>query len=126
MKDVLAPDTLGLKGLKHVFEIAGVRLVGADVFGGIDCVEGNPKARIASREAFPINIREYDELIMLFQISERNWAVREGWPIRYGATESTMLLLLCADPPFLSQPVMNAREQIRVTKSRRLHLLRGF
>src|SRR6516162_403552 len=93
MHDVALGMTRMFQRVDHVAEISEVGLIGADILGGVDRVEGDAEPSLALREAFAIDIREDDELVELLQIDERRGRIGKGRPISYGAAESAVIRL---------------------------------
>ena len=66
---------------QQVFEIAQVRLVGADVLGRKDSVELDAELFVAPRERRLVNVGKDEQLVVTFEVVERVGRIGKGRPI---------------------------------------------
>lgn len=64
----LADTELGIEMREQEGEVARIRLVGADILGRIDRVEGDAELAVAGGEAGTVDIRQDDELEVALEI----------------------------------------------------------
>ncbi len=94
---------LFLHGPQREVEVPRVGLVGADVLGRADRVEGNAELLVALGEARAIDIGEDHQLEVLLQIGECGGGIPEGRPVRHRIAEALGLDFAGAGLPFLRQ-----------------------
>src|SRR5699024_7538975 len=90
-KSASLPDLFDPSG--KGIEIRGVRLVGADIFGGDDLIELDTESAIAGGKAVAVDIGEDDELIVLLQPSESFFRIRERRPIGHRGAQRVRFVI---------------------------------
>ncbi len=111
---------------EHVVEVARRRLVGADVLGGVDAVEGDAELFVAGREALVVDVGEDEEPVMLLEVAKRLGRIGEGRPVPDRAAIGHAFAPACGRAPFLREPPIHDREQVAIELRRRLDLLEGL
>ena len=69
VQDVGLGDALGDQMFDQIGEIARVRLVRADILGGVDPVEFDAEPGVAGPEALPIDVGEDYQLVVPIEVS---------------------------------------------------------
>ena len=125
MQDVaLLGAESALQVVQRVLEIAQAGLVGADVLGGEDAVEGDAELLVAAGERGAVDIGEDHELVVALEVLQRGGAVGEGGPAADRLAELGCLGGGRLDAPFVGQAAVHLGQDLGVRLAGRLGLAR--
>ena len=115
MKDVgFLESKICLQVREEIFEIPEIRFVRTNIFCGVNGIEFHLELLVAACEALPIDIRQNDQLVVLFQILKRARRVGKGRPTGNRSTESCAFLLGDLDVPLPGDIGMDEGEKLRI------------
>ena len=99
---------------QQVFEIAQVRLVGADVLGRKDSVELDAELFVAPRERRLVNVGKDEQLVVTFEVVERVGRIGKGRPIADRGAEGLGLGVRGLHPPGVRHALERVGDELRI------------
>src|ERR1022692_1704109 len=103
-------------------EVPGRGLVGADVLGRQDTVEGHCEQLVAAGERCPVDVGQDNQLEMLCEGNERGVRVAERGPVGYGHRQAPGVVGGDLGPEFLPERGDAAPENVWIERCRMLRL----
>ncbi|HZK89069.1 MAG TPA: hypothetical protein VFC56_02885 [Stellaceae bacterium] len=126
MQDVAGPVAAFGEPVEQIAEITRIGLVGADILGGVDRVEGHPEPLVAGGETGAIDVRQDHQPVEPLEVGKRSRRVRKRRPVADRAAEPLGFRCVRRAAPVFGEAAMHARQQPRIDETWRFPLQQAF